>query len=129
MESLFQEELRTLFVSGLPQDVKEREFYLLFQGFSGKFYLKIWLKKESLAGRSLFQVLRLQYCAADQAHQFSLVVPRTAQYSLTERISFKHLTCNIFRFRVCNRQAACAKRQAAQQPAARAGRVFDLRQS
>merc|ERR1712037_164745 len=30
-----REELRTLFVSGLPQDVKEREFYLLFQGFSG----------------------------------------------------------------------------------------------
>jgi hypothetical protein len=72
MESLFQEELRTLFVSGLPQDVKEREFYLLFQGFSGKFYLKICLKKESLAGPSLIQVLRLQYCATDQAHQFLL---------------------------------------------------------
>ena len=31
----FQEELRTLFVSGLPLDVKQREFNLLFHEFQG----------------------------------------------------------------------------------------------
>ncbi len=51
MESLFQEELRTLFVSGLPQDVKEREFYLLFQGFSGKFIQKVVFFYNSLTGK------------------------------------------------------------------------------
>ena len=32
----FKEELRTLFVSGLPLDVKQREFNLLFHEFQGK---------------------------------------------------------------------------------------------
>lgn len=30
-----QNQVRTLFVSGLPMDVRERELYLLFQGFQG----------------------------------------------------------------------------------------------
>jgi len=51
MESLFQEELRTLFVSGLPQDVKEREFYLLFQGFSGKFIQKFVFFNNLITGK------------------------------------------------------------------------------
>jgi len=30
-----QDELRTLFVSGLPSDVKQRELYLLFRAYTG----------------------------------------------------------------------------------------------
>ena len=33
----YQDEVRTLFVSGLPSDVKQRELHLLFRAFKGKY--------------------------------------------------------------------------------------------
>ena len=32
----YQDEVRTLFVSGLPSDVKQRELHLLFRAYKGK---------------------------------------------------------------------------------------------
>ena len=33
----YQDEVRTLFVSGLPSDVKQRELHLLFRAYKGKY--------------------------------------------------------------------------------------------
>ncbi|VDM18298.1 unnamed protein product [Hydatigera taeniaeformis] len=47
--SMFQHQVRTLFVSGLPLDTKSRELYLLFRGFKG--YLSSTLKPAGKNGK------------------------------------------------------------------------------
>ena len=43
----YQDEVRTLFVSGLPSDVKQRELHLLFRAYKGKYKIlpKIFLPR------------------------------------------------------------------------------------
>ena len=42
----YQDEVRTLFVSGLPSDVKQRELHLLFRAYKGKYNFRIFSKNK-----------------------------------------------------------------------------------
>ena len=41
----YQDEVRTLFVSGLPSDVKQRELHLLFRAYKGKYNFRFFFSK------------------------------------------------------------------------------------